>query len=112
VEGELLYWGLGADLTKGALLGNLEGGGSFYCRLGETDGGGQDRTSENDTRRGAQAKVIVDGKIRNTFVRGIGVRQRRWFVCTTVQPHSSQSPEKPGTKQHDFEQTNTNVWIC
>ena len=59
------------------------------------------------TPEGAQAKVIVDGKISTSFGISIG-----WFVCHTVQPRSSQSPEKPGTKQHDFEQTNTNMWIC
>jgi len=29
-----------------------------------------------------------------------------------VQPRSPQSTEKPGTKQYDFEQTDTNLWIC
>jgi len=45
------------------------------------------------TPEGAQAKVIVDGKISTSFGISIG-----WFVCHTVQPRSSQSPEKPGTK--------------
>jgi len=56
------------------------------------------------TLGGAQAKVIVDGKISNPFVIGIGVRQGDGLpACNTVQPRSSQSPEKPRTKQHNPE---------
>ena len=33
----------------------------------------------------------------------------RWFVCNTIQPHSSQSPKKFGKKQQDFEQIKTQI---
>jgi hypothetical protein len=59
----------------------------------------------------AQAKVILDEKKSNPFVIDMG-GGKEIFVCHIVQPCPSQSPKKFGTRQHDFEQTNTNLWIC
>ena len=69
------------------------------------------------TLEGAQAKVIGDRKISIPFGIRIGVRQGDGLSATLFNfvlhnARSSQCPEKPGAKQHDSEQTNTNMWIC
>ena len=61
---------------------------------------------------GAQAKVLVDGKISNPFVIGIGVRQGNGLSAILFNLLLLKALKPPGTKQHEFEQTNTNLWIC
>jgi sorting nexin-29 len=64
------------------------------------------------TLEGAQAKVIVDGKISNTFFIDIGVRQGDGLSATLFNLVLHKTLKKFGTKQQDFEQINANLRIC
>jgi hypothetical protein len=62
---------------------------------------------------GAQAKVIVVGKIMAPFVISKGVRQGDGLSAKLLNLALHKALKKTTrTKQHDFEQTNTNQWIC
>jgi hypothetical protein len=63
------------------------------------------------TLEGAQAKVIVDGKISAPFVIGKGVRQGDG-LSGLFKLALHKALKKSGTKQHDFEQIKTNLWTC
>jgi hypothetical protein len=64
------------------------------------------------TLEGDQTKVMVDGKISNTFLVDIGVRRGDGLYATLFNLVLHKALKKIGTKQNDFEQINANLQIC
>jgi hypothetical protein len=64
------------------------------------------------TLEGAQARVIVDGKISNPFVIGTGVRQGDGLLATLFNLILLKALKNLEHSTHDPEQINTNLWIC
>jgi hypothetical protein len=64
------------------------------------------------TLEGAQAKVIVDGKISTPITIDEGVRQGDGLSATLFNLILHKSLKNLGKKQYDSEQINTNLWIC
>ena len=62
------------------------------------------------TLEGAQAKIIVDGKISTLFNIDKGVRQGDGLSATLFNLVLHKALKK--LDQNDSEQTNTNLWIC
>jgi hypothetical protein len=63
------------------------------------------------TLEGAQAKVIVDGKISVPFTIDKGIRQGNGLL-PTLYNLTLHKALKNLEKQYDSEQINTNLWIC